>query len=257
MITTILTKLKAIEKENGFRILFAAESGSRAWGLSSTDSDYDIRFIYAYPTSRYLELNEPRATYDKISKDLDFSGWDIKKTLRLFYNGNMSVYEWLHSPTVYKSSQIARFLLKAEEDYFSPKAAVYHYSNFAKKQYTKYVAGKDLALVKKWFYIIRPILSMRCVAKNSSCPPIEFSELFEETKHELPDCIVDTINNLYTLKRSSSETDIVSVPKYFKEWAQKQIDTFWNVARELDGRKKDDIKELNAIIQLAVGGLLI
>ena len=49
----IIQKLKEIEQTENIRILHAVESGSRAWGFPSPDSDYDVRFIYAYQNAFY------------------------------------------------------------------------------------------------------------------------------------------------------------------------------------------------------------
>lgn len=61
-------KLKEIEEEENVKIILAVESGSRAWGFASPDSDYDVRFIYVRETKEYLKLNEIR---DVIEWQLD------------------------------------------------------------------------------------------------------------------------------------------------------------------------------------------
>ena len=53
----IKEKLHEIERRENCRILLAVESGSRAWGFASPDSDYDVRFIYARPKESYLKLH--------------------------------------------------------------------------------------------------------------------------------------------------------------------------------------------------------
>ena len=52
----IINKLKEIEDKYNIKILFAVESGSRACGFPSTDSDYDIRFIYKRKLNDYLRI---------------------------------------------------------------------------------------------------------------------------------------------------------------------------------------------------------
>lgn len=52
----ILKRLTEIEQLEHVKILYAVESGSRAWGFASTNSDYDIRFIYMHPLEWYLSL---------------------------------------------------------------------------------------------------------------------------------------------------------------------------------------------------------
>lgn len=89
--------------------LHAIESGSRAWGFASPDSDYDVRMIYVQPLDWYLQLFEAKDTFEYIQNDLfdvpfDIAGWDIRKVLRLMYKSNALVFEWLNSPIVYHSS---------------------------------------------------------------------------------------------------------------------------------------------------------
>lgn len=77
---TILEELKRIEREEGVRILYACESGSRAWGFPSRDSDYDVRFLYIRPVEWYLSIFDKRDVIERpISDRLDINGWDLKK----------------------------------------------------------------------------------------------------------------------------------------------------------------------------------
>lgn len=80
MKSTIQQELKRIEREEGVLILYACESGSRAWGFPSTDSDYDVRFIYIRPVEWYLSIFDKRDVIERpINDSLDMSGWDLKK----------------------------------------------------------------------------------------------------------------------------------------------------------------------------------
>ena len=104
MKTKILEKLKAIEREKNIEILFAVESGSRAWGFASPDSDYDIRFVYKHKKDWYLNLWETKDTIEFMTEeDLDGSGWDIRKALKLLAKSNASFTGWLFSPIVYRA----------------------------------------------------------------------------------------------------------------------------------------------------------
>src|SRR6266576_1584342 len=97
-------QIESIERKHGVRILFACESGSRAWGFASPDSDYDVRFIYAEPLNNYLSIREGKATIElPVNHELDVNGWDIRKALQLFLKSNAPLYEWLQSPIVYKA----------------------------------------------------------------------------------------------------------------------------------------------------------
>ncbi len=110
----IQRRLRAVEEEHDVRVLFAVESGSRAWGFPSPNSDYDVRFIYAHPREWYLslDLEQRRDVIEcEIADDIDLSGWDIRKALKLFWQSNPSFVEWLHSPIVYRDQ--AEFAARA------------------------------------------------------------------------------------------------------------------------------------------------
>lgn len=80
----VQTELTRIERESGVRVLLAVESGSRAWGFASPDSDYDVRFLYAHPRDWYVSVFEGRDVIEQmLPGDLDVSGWDLRKALRL------------------------------------------------------------------------------------------------------------------------------------------------------------------------------
>lgn len=100
----ILARLKQIEKDEDVDIFYACESGSRAWGFPSADSDYDVRFIYSRPTDWYLSIDEKRDVIElPIVDEIDISGWDVKKALKLLRKSNPPLLEWLQSPIVYKN----------------------------------------------------------------------------------------------------------------------------------------------------------
>jgi predicted nucleotidyltransferase len=102
MQTRIATALAALEAQHGIRILCACESGSRAWGFPSPDSDYDVRFIYVHALDWYLGLDEGPDTLNfPVDDELDLAGWELRKTLRLLRSSNAALFEWLQSPIVY------------------------------------------------------------------------------------------------------------------------------------------------------------
>lgn len=76
----IQTQLRRIEEEENIKILLAVESGSRAWGFASPDSDYDVRFIYIRRMEDYLKLEKVRDVIELPMDDvLDMNGWDLQK----------------------------------------------------------------------------------------------------------------------------------------------------------------------------------
>jgi hypothetical protein len=130
----IISELEKIEKNEQIKILFAVESGSRAWGFPSKDSDYDVRFVYIHPIEWYLSIDEKRDVIEyPVNNLLDFSGWDIRKALKLFKKSNPPIMEWLSSPIVYLNKFAFMEQLRSIRDYyFSPKASIYHYLHMAK-----------------------------------------------------------------------------------------------------------------------------
>ena len=124
----IQEKLHEIEKRENCRILLAVESGSRAWGFASPDSDYDVRFIYVRDKESYLRLNRPRDVIElPINDVLDINGWDVEKTLKLLHKSNPNVFEWCSSPVIYKTTPFAEQFKPVMRHYFSSKSSLWHY----------------------------------------------------------------------------------------------------------------------------------
>ena len=118
----ILDELKKIEKQHGVRILHAVESGSRAWGFASPDSDYDVRFVYVRPAADYIRLDETQDVIEwKLDETLDINGWDLKKALRQFARGNPTLFEWSFSPVVYLTTPDWKKVSETAKAYFSEK----------------------------------------------------------------------------------------------------------------------------------------
>jgi hypothetical protein len=162
-------RLDAIEREHDATVLYACESGSRAWGFASADSDYDVRFIYAHPRDWYLSLDLDRRddTVDRpITEALDLHGWDLHKALRLFRTSNPSLLEWLRSPIVYREDEATmarwRDLLP---DYYTPRAAGYAYRNMAQSIAQEHLSGETVSR-KAYLYVLRALLAVRWVEQR-------------------------------------------------------------------------------------------
>ena len=157
VIDTIKEKLIEIEKRENIKILHCVESGSRAWGFPSPDSDYDVRFIYVRAKEYYLRLNKTRDVIEwQLDETLDINGWDLQKMLRLLHGSNPTVFEWKNSPIVYKTSDEWKSVSDVIDDYFNAKSGIYHYLSMAKTNYREYLKG-DMVRLKKYFYVLRPI----------------------------------------------------------------------------------------------------
>ncbi len=224
----ILNELKAIEQKEQCRILLAVESGSRAWGFASPDSDYDVRFIYVRPVKSYLKLEKVRDVIElPINEELDINGWDLDKALRLLHKSNPTVFEWFSSPIVYQSSPFAEKFKTIMTQYFSSKSGLWHYLSMAEGNFRDYLRG-DLVKAKKYFYVLRPILACRWILDTGTPPPMLFTDLMER---QLAPELKNTVSELLDLKMNSPEV--------------KQIPRIDALNRYLD----DSISEVRACIE--------
>lgn len=197
--------LTQIEQEEDVRIVYACESGSRAWGFQSEDSDYDVRFIYVRPTEWYLSIQNRRDVIEWAIEDtLDISGWDLRKTLHLFRKSNPPLFEWLRSPIVYREASLMTYIRDLIADYYSPVSCTYHYLHMAKGNYREYLQG-DIVWVKKYFYVLRPILACLWIERGFGIVPVEFAVLVDKLIEN--DELKLEISGLMESKRKGRELD--------------------------------------------------
>jgi predicted nucleotidyltransferase len=202
--------LKKIEKEHNVIILQAIESGSRAWGFPSPDSDYDVRFIYANPSDWYLQLFEEKDVIEiPISDELDIGGWDLRKALKLANKGNAVIQEWMISPIVYKQSDHYSRLYNLLSKAFNPTTAYYHYRSMAKKAYLE-LADSETKKLKRFFYFARATLSAKWIFTHQTMPSIEFAALFNNLIKDR--AMVEKIEHLVNQKGKESEKSVLQVP---------------------------------------------
>lgn len=176
----IKEKLKELEQEENVKILLAVESGSRAWGFPSPNSDYDVRFVYVRPQKEYLRLDRGRDVIERpICDELDINGWDLDKTLKLLHAANPTVFEWFSSPIIYKETEFGAPFRERIGKYFSAKRSLYHYLSMAESNNREFLKG-DLVKAKKYFYVLRPILACRWVLEKGCPPPMLFRHLVED-----------------------------------------------------------------------------
>lgn len=221
MIDLIQNKIKEIEQEENVEVILAVESGSRAWGFESVDSDYDVRFIYIRKKEDYLKLNPPRDVIEwQLDEVLDINGWDLSKTLKLLYKSNPTVFEWLSSPIIYKKTKKAERLKELSFDYLDPKKLIYHYLHMATSNYREYLK-KDSVRIKKYFYVLRPLLAANWIIEKKTQPPMMFIELVEEM---LPESLVPIVDHLLELKSSLPEMGEVKRIDELNEYIVEQID---------------------------------
>lgn len=181
MNTKIQSELNRIEREKGVRVLYAAESGSRAWGFASRDSDYDVRFIYAHERDWYLSIDQRRDVIEEpVDSQLDICGWDLRKTLQLLRKSNPALLEWLKSPIVYQADpEFALLFGHLATEFYSPERVFQHYLSMARGNARDYLRG-DIVRLKKYFYVLRPLLAARWIERRDTPVPIRFQTLVDE-----------------------------------------------------------------------------
>ena len=176
----IIQKLEEIQKRENIRILHCVESGSRAWGFASPDSDFDVRFIYVRPKEFYLRLDQTRDVIEwQLDDTLDINGWDIKKTLQLLYKSNPTLFEWNSSPIIYRTTKEWESISKIINNYFVARAGLYHYLSTAKSNYREYLKG-EMVRLKKYFYVLRPLLACKWILAEGTPPPMLFKTLMDK-----------------------------------------------------------------------------
>lgn len=202
----IMARLAGIETEHDVRILYACESGSRGWGFASPDSDYDVRFLYVHRLPWYLSITERRDVIEQpVSAVFDVSGWDLKKALTLLRGGNATLIEWLDSPVVYLADeQFLTTMRAAVAAVHRPERSFHHYLHMARKNFREHLQGDEIKL-KKYLYVLRPVLAAMWIEQGRGIAPMVFEELVDGL-------ITDTalryaIDTLLTIKRQVPESE--------------------------------------------------
>ena len=176
MRSEIQAQLKQLEIEQSIRILFAAESGSRAWGFASPNSDYDVRFVYVPAPDWYLSVNPKRDVIERmLPGDIDLSGWELRKALRLFKRYNGALNEWLGSPIQYRQASATSQAMQALlPQLFKPAAALHHYGSMANSALLAMPETGPVS-AKKLCYLLRALFACRYVLRHRSQPPTAFA----------------------------------------------------------------------------------
>lgn len=197
-------ELLRLEREHDVTILYACESGSRGWGFASPDSDYDVRFLYVHRLDWYLRVEPQRDVIEcPISDELDISGWELRKALQLLHRSNPTLLEWLDSPVVYRAdSAVTESLRALGLQCFSPPRGRYHYVSMAKKNYREHLLGDEVRL-KKYFYVLRPLLAARWIDAGWGRPPMRFADLAERCLDDVE--LLADINALLAIKMRAGE----------------------------------------------------
>lgn len=221
VVSEIDRRLGEVEARHEVRIAWAIESGSRAWGFPSPDSDYDCRFIFIRPRDRYLSLWPARDVIETpLDAIFDVNGWDLAKAIRLLAKGNATAIEWLRSPIIYSGeSAFRQGLLALAEEIAERGAIARHYLHVARQQQAK------PATLKRFFYVLRPAMALRWLDDHpdQTIPPMDLPTLVAETS--LSNGLADEVTELIDLKSRTHELGSGTPPAGLIRFVADQLTT--------------------------------
>ncbi len=241
--------LQNIEQEKEIKILFACETGSRAWGFPSPDSDYDIRFIYRHEKDWYLSINERKDTIEIMDGDLDITGWELKKSLILLKKSNAALIERFQSPICYYS--IPGFqddFLNLIHLYYTPVAVFHHHYSLAIKFWDD-IKDQNEVKLKAYFYLIRSLLSCHWIVQNNAVPPMHIEGLMT-----LIDATYrDKLRDLIELKATVGEKYIYKPDEDMNQWLHQLWETI-EPSRHKLAANNNDYTQLNEFFLKTLNG---
>ena len=251
MTEEIKKELLRLEFQHEIKILYAVESGSRAWGFASTDSDWDVRFIYIHKLDWYLQINDLRDNQEEIlPNEIDLAGWELKKALKLFRKSNPPMLEWLRSPIVYiEQFATADSLRKLTTEYFNPKSCLHHYLHMAEGNYKTYLQ-KDNVRVKKYFYVLRPLLACEWIKETNSMAPMEFQKLVDS---QVTDQNVKTeIQNLLERKIAGEELNEEAKIEILNKFIEQKIAYYTEYLKKVGKIETPETTRLNDLFKQTI-----
>jgi predicted nucleotidyltransferase len=254
--SAIRAELEQIERRENVRVLYAVESGSRAWGFASPDSDYDVRFVFVRPTTDYARLKPLRDVIElpidtSLPNPLDINGWDLIKALNLFRSSNPPLMEWLHSPLVYREhGDLAGALRTLARERYSPMRMSYHYLSMATRTYRESLEGRAEVALKKYLYALRPLFAISWMEHRGTPPPTNFETTLAgiPLAHE----IRSKLSNLLTRKRSSGEAGMGAKDALLTAFIETEIERISAHVRELPDPEMAE-EPLNTLLWTELG----
>lgn len=247
--TDIMDRLARAEEDHHVKVLLAVESGSRAWGFASPNSDYDARFIYVNRPEWYLSvgLEEQRDVIEyPIVDDIDINGWDLRKALRLFWVSNPAFVEWIQSPIVYRQdgsfAEAVRSLLPKT---YSCERGIHHYRSMAKTNYRGYLRS-ELVPLKKYFYVLRPLLAVRWLEQYGTPAPIEFRQLLVVIAGKK--LLLEAIDALLKIKITSPELGLSPQIPEIHSFIEQELERLESIA-PTRGKRETEIEDLSSLFR--------
>lgn len=244
--------LSVLEEEKGIEILLACETGSRAWGFPSPDSDYDVRIIYKHEKDWYLSLVEEKDTIEIFlnNNEIDISGWDLRKSLRLLWKSNPPLLERIQSPIIYKASDdFLNDIHSIAKKTYSRIATIHHYLSMAKNTFDEVVNSQEYKL-KKFFYALRASVACLWILEKEELPPIEFSKMLIGL--DLEAHLTSRIDELIKLKSKMSESYLHKGEQELFEFIKRSIERAENESKSLPA-SKGQMNDLNEFFRKTLG----
>ena len=220
--SAITAAIEEAERTYEVKVLLAVESGSRAWGFASPDSDWDVRFIYVHRPEWYLGIDDKRDVIEEmLPMDIDLAGWELRKAMRLFRKSNPPLLEWLRSPLLYMEQfSAAQQLRDLSAAFFSPISVSHHYLSMARGNHAKYLSSDEVRL-KKYLYVLRPLLACDWIAETGLMAPMEFRHLLERL---LPNGAVrEAVDRLLKNKMSGGELGTGPRDPVLHTWIEERL----------------------------------
>jgi uncharacterized protein len=245
---TILEQLYQFERENEIKVLYAVESGSRAWGFASKDSDWDVRYIYIHKPEWYLQIDTGRDNRVEIlPSNIDLVGWEVRKAFRLLSKSNPPFLEWLRSPIVYINSGTAgERMRELSYTFFNRKTCLNHYLNIAANSFDQYLTDGEMK-IKKFFYVIRPLLACSWIEEKGTLVPVEFEILLENqvSDNELK----AEIKSLMKIKSGGDEKDKVIENRVLNEYLSDRLEYYKEFIRTYPAQARPEREPLNMLFR--------
>lgn len=240
MINHILDIIKHIENDFNVKVLFACESGSRAWGVPALQSDFDIRFIYIHHYDWYLSIDSKRDVIEipkndsiniPVHQQVDMTGWELTKSLRLLRKSNPPLLEWINSNIVYYNAfETIENMKGMSKPIFSPKVCMFHYLNMARGNFRD--CQKDVEVnVKRYLNVLRPLLAAKWIEKYMAFPPIEYQFLIEGLS--LDDGFEKQIKQLLNFKMFGVKQNTLNKIEEFNQHIRVELDSLENYVKSL------------------------
>jgi predicted nucleotidyltransferase len=243
----IKDRLQQIEREYDIRILYSCESGSRAWGFPSPDSDYDVRFIYSRSLNDYITIQPQKDHLPfPINDELDVYGWDISKVLQLITRSNTTPFEWLQSPVIYREDKIFKEeLWQLCQNYFCPRSNIHHYVGIARGA-METMQGEEIK-IKKLFYVLRPLLAALWCSERNTIASMNISPLMSLFSDDLREKVLSLIE----LKASATEGYLIKIDDDLKKWIDQTFSYCLKASQKME-RKTFDLKEADSFFRKTI-----